>query len=628
MMNPPNKTIISFIALYLVICGLTSANETLLPLKNDEVPRTYESLWKDYDPRKEPLEIEILKEWEQEGVVLRVLRYRVGIFKGKKAAVAAIYAFPKGSDDVPGLLHIHGGGQYADFRAPLANAKRGYATISIAWAGRINAPGYIVNPDVVELFWNGKTQDPKHKLTTDWGALDAYHSPSRNLKNDFQSLAPESWTLDPIESPRNSPWFLCTLAARRALTFLEQQPEVNPKKLGVYGHSMGGKITVMTAGSDSRVKAAAPSCGGMSDRVSDNRLYRATIGDDNYLRHITCPIIFLSPVNDFHGRIDDLQTALGEIKTKDWRVTCSPHHNHQDTHEYQVVGSLWFDQYLKADFSFPNSPALNLTLNHPSGIPFVRITADDSKRILAVDVFHTRHGQAVGEKDDPLNTKTRFWHHTSAIRSGDDWAAELPLFGTDKPLWVYANVRYALGNKVQAVGYYFGSYDSDEFVITSPMSMATPNQLQTAGVKSTLKPSLLIEDFENDWKKEWFNYDEKQWTLRTYKINDPIWQAPEGAKLAFEVKSDSPNKLVIGLDTYATQVELRSDTDWQEIILSPEDFQDAHKIKRVDWNDCRELRIGPHDTLKSNRDGKEIKWNPGATWKGKPPEFRKLRWIK
>ena len=115
------------------------SQETFPPLKAGKVPQTVEALWTDYDPSKEPLDIEILKEWEEDGVVMQVLRYRIGIFKGKKAMMAAIYGYPKGATNLPGLVQIHGGGQYADYRAVLTNAKRGYATISIAWAGRINA---------------------------------------------------------------------------------------------------------------------------------------------------------------------------------------------------------------------------------------------------------------------------------------------------------------------------------------------------------------------------------------------------------------------------------------------------------------------------------------------------------
>lgn len=65
-------------------------------------------------------------------MVLRVLRYHIGVFKGQKAMMAAIYGFPKGGAKLPGLVQIHGGGQYADYKAVLTNAKRGYATISIA----------------------------------------------------------------------------------------------------------------------------------------------------------------------------------------------------------------------------------------------------------------------------------------------------------------------------------------------------------------------------------------------------------------------------------------------------------------------------------------------------------------
>lgn len=103
------------------------------------------------DVQAEPLDVEVLKEWEQDGVVLKVLRYRVGVFKGQKAMMAAVYGYPKGGSKLPGLVQIHGGGQYAQYEPVLTNAKRGYATISIAWAGRIAAPGYQVDPDRVKL---------------------------------------------------------------------------------------------------------------------------------------------------------------------------------------------------------------------------------------------------------------------------------------------------------------------------------------------------------------------------------------------------------------------------------------------------------------------------------------------
>ena len=68
---------------------------------------------------------EKLKEWEEDGVVLRIVRYRIGIFKGQKAMMAAAYGYPKGERDLPGLVQIHGGGQYADYRAVLTRHSHG-----------------------------------------------------------------------------------------------------------------------------------------------------------------------------------------------------------------------------------------------------------------------------------------------------------------------------------------------------------------------------------------------------------------------------------------------------------------------------------------------------------------------
>lgn len=603
-------------------------HETLPPLQAGHAPASFDELCSGYDPAVEPLETEVLRQWEDDGVVLRVVRYRIGIFKGRKAMMAAIYGFPKGGSKLPGLVQIHGGGQFADYRAPLANAKRGYATVSLAWAGRINAPDYQVDNGKVKLFWDGKTDDPDYRLTTDWGALDAYHAPSRHEKTAFASVAPAAWTLDAVDSPRNNPWFLCLLGARRALTFLAQQPEVDARKLGVYGHSMGGKITVMTAGTDARVKAAAPSCGGLSDRVSDNALYRATIGDDVYLRHLSCPILFLSPANDFHGHIQDLQQALAEINSPAWRVTCSPHGNHQDLAEYEVAGLLWFDQQLKGTFRLPETPGTALDLTNPGAIPRFTVKPDASTTILAVDVYYTQQGPDAGESEDLEHATNRFWHHAEAARRGNVWVAELPLLTVARPLWVYANVLYPLAEPVTGAGYYYGTYTATRFNLSSKMRIASPQQLQAAGVRAGDQPSLMIEEFGPNWQKEWFTYDlTDDWARKTHKLHDPKWTPPEAAALTMEVRSEQANMLVAGIDRFAAEVRLDGGTQWQRIILSPADFHDASNKKLGGWQGIGELRLGARETLRSNAGGDDRQLELGARWRGAPPAFRNLRWV-
>ncbi len=608
------------------------AEETLPPLVDGKVPQSHAELWADFDPRAEPLDLEILKEWEEEGVVLKVLRYRIGIFKGQKAMMVAVYGYPKGGTKLPGLVQIHGGGQYADYKAPLVNGKRGYATISIGWAGRISAPDYRVGPGEVKLFWEGKTDDPAYRVTTDWGALDAYHAPSRNPGNSFLSTAPAAWTLDAVDSPRNNPWFLVTLGARRALTFLEQQPEVDPGKLGVYGHSMGGKLTVQTAGSDSRVKAAVPSCGGISDRTNDSELFVKTITDDKALKNITCPILFQSPANDFHGKINDLHGAIAEIQREDWRVTCSPHHNHQDTANYEVASQLWFDGQLKDAFAFPATPRLTVKLDGPVGIPYASVVVDDSKPVLGVEFYYTQHGQMDGGKDDMNNTKSRFWHFAKAERRRDpsppnEWHSIFLIASVDKPLWVYANVIYSLEEPVSYAGYYYGVGSSKEVTVSSLMFVASATEVKESGVDPGLAPSLVIESFEGDWEKEWFTYRPEEWGRHTNKLYSEVWKAPEGATLAIEVRAEEANRFALRIDTFATEIALKGGTEWEGVELSPSDFENAAGETLENWDGIRNLSLSATETLRTKVDGEDKQVKFGAPWQGADPEFRNLRWL-
>lgn len=621
------KNILLLTCLSLIIfCQQTVGQETFQHLKHHKAPQSFTALWKDFDPRKEPLDIEILKEWEEDGVVMKVIRYRIGIFKGQKAMMAAIFGYPKGATNLPGLVQIHGGGQFADYRAVLTNAKRGYATISLAWTGRINAPGYLVHTDIVKLFWDGATHDSAYKVTTDWGALDGYHAPSKHPENSFLEIPTASWTLDSIPSPRNNSWFLCTIGARRALTFLENQSQVNPEKLGVYGHSMGGKLTILTTGSDKRVKASAPSCGGISDITNTNQLFNATLGDEPYLKRISCPTIFLSPSNDFHGRINDLQKAVKDIQSNNWRITCSAHHNHQDNAEAEVATQLWFDQYLKGTFTFPETPKSSLQLTSKNGIPLFSVVPDTTKKILYVAIYYTQQGQMDGMEDDRENTMNRFWFHARATKKGNTWTAELPILSTNKPLWAYANVVYALDKTVKGAGYYYGIYSADKFSLSSTLSMVSPAQLNAKGVVATMQPSSTIETFEDDWEKEWFTYKPEDWARNTHKLHNDKWIAPQNATMAFEVYSAEPNKMVVGIDNYATEIKLQGGA-WQQIVLSASDFQNAGKKTLSGWSGIKELRLGMRETLNEKINDQQLKLVFGAKWIGAPPTFKNLRWL-
>ena len=65
-----------------------NAKDTFEPYAFSDVPKTAGALWEDYDPRREPLDIEIVQEWENDGVVTRYVTFTVGTFKGKESRLA------------------------------------------------------------------------------------------------------------------------------------------------------------------------------------------------------------------------------------------------------------------------------------------------------------------------------------------------------------------------------------------------------------------------------------------------------------------------------------------------------------------------------------------------------------
>ena len=44
---------------------LIAQTETLPPLKDGKAPQTFEEMWAGFDPQREPLDTEVLKEWEK-----------------------------------------------------------------------------------------------------------------------------------------------------------------------------------------------------------------------------------------------------------------------------------------------------------------------------------------------------------------------------------------------------------------------------------------------------------------------------------------------------------------------------------------------------------------------------------
>lgn len=579
----------------------------------DEVPKSVNELFADFDPQKDPIDVKIIREWESSGIVYRYVTFHIGVFKNQPARMAAFFAFPVDAKKLPGLLHLHGGGQRASLKEVEFYAKRGYACLSLNWGGR-------------------EMEDARDgDLNTDWGAVD----PTQKNVPGYFNLKPGDNYLDPFESPRNNNWYLLTLGSRRGLTFLEQQPEVDPDRLGVYGHSMGGNLTIYVAGTDGRVKVAAPSVGGSGFRTQpwpllaeqrkqipngDVELFNATIGFESYAPHVKAPTLWLSATNDFHGIMDDTYRTGGLIPHKNVRYAFTPHMNHRFTPDFAVTRPLWIDQFLKGRFAFPATPASELLLSTDDGVPVFKITPDALLPIERVQLLYSV---------DP-DPQARFWRTATATatKAGNVWSAPLPIPSVDQPLFAFANVHYRL-EKSETVPF---ASPTKVFAISSMLNTATPNDLQRAEVKATDKANSVIDDFKHGWQ-DWYLLSANNphhWEYSTRKLSDPKWQGQTGQRLVLDVRAEKPNELVIMLtqnffrpyrgksQEFVAVVKL-SGNGMQAISLTPNDFLTADGEKLSSWKHVDLLSLRAYQDKGSKLLGSK-------NWDGPQPTLCELRW--
>ena len=610
-----------------LLATLTSVcAETLPPLKDGKVPQNLDELWMGFDPLKEPLEAEVTKEWEQDGIVCQIVRYRVGVFKGQPATVAAFFAAPKGAKSLPGLMHIHGGGQSANLGSVISDAKRGYASLSLNWGGN------------KMTLSDGKIYDG---LNTDWGAVDATHEPKRNKVNHFAgSTAPDAYTLDAVDSPRNDNWFLVTLAARRGLTFLQSRPEVDPARLGVYGHSMGGRLTTQLTGIDARVKAAVPSCGGSGDltatldqmpggqRSKRSPLDLETISENPYIRRLSVPTLWFSPTNDFHAHMDNMAWTWRDVPDALLRLSMSPHFNHRHDHASALTQHLWFETYLKGKTGLvPTTPKIALELG-PT--PKVVVTPDASLPCQTVRIYYTQD----------VHELTRHWRSAEVRQDNGRWVAEAPIMDPTQPLFAYASTVYATPEEYRKIANPPGTANSDTYYFSSRETWATPAQLKAAGAQATDNPDRMIcadSAAWGDWYRlNWGHPD--LWSVYTRKVKDAKWRGPAGAKLRFEIAAREDSWLAVRCMSndwgafaagpkaeYATVKKLEVKDGWATVEVDLAELRPlgATKGKLAVWSTLTEIGLTPNIPAEL----KTADMTPAKGWtRGFELKVRNLRW--
>jgi len=482
-------------------------------------------------------------------------------------------------------LHIHGGGQTASLDWVKFWTKRGYVCATFDFCGP----------------WADRTE------VTEWGPI----------KHANMAQAAGGYQVDP--TPRESSWYHWTVASRRAITLLASDPRVDAQRIGIFGISMGGTLTWMVAGSDPRVKAAAPiyGCGynfdrrktrfGYGDVPPTQTIFQRTASSEAHAPYVTCPVLFLDSTNDFHGWMDDAYLTLGVLQSPHWQAF-TPRYNHHIAPEQGANLPLFMDAQLKGGPALPASPTLRVTLNAegvPQGTVVQDAIAQKATPIEKVDVYYS-----FGDKAPP----TRYWRRAATTGEKGSWLGALPVVDPWETVVAFANVSYTGGaclstNLVRVIPGQLGKARAT-LVAGEPLDPQLAAEswyyLTAYTDPNIAKRMLLVEATPDHGPAVLLNPEVfgnvKRVNIGTHVLGDPQFAGQEGAVLGLDwkgtieppglsasVKAKDFTPLAKSYSTTVTPEELSP--EWGTIKLTLDRFKTPEGASPASWRELDVLQI-------------------------------------
>ena len=564
-------------------CKSPAAQKAHLVATNGESQMlTPPEVWSTFDPNAGSLDEEVLSRW-----TTKTGRYKEAFFsayiEGHTVRVYAIYAAPlqagkpgeggqfHGPDaKVPAVMHLHGGGQTVDERWLEAWTARGYAALTCNY--------------------HGEWEEREHFTIYTQALKQGNHKHFAGME------------MATVPNVRSSSWYIWSAVARRSLTYLCEQPEVDRARLGAFGVSMGG-TTIWSFAMDPRLKAACAiyGCGwnryyrhiprfdpsaAMPEMTHDDRVWLTGMAPEGCAPYVRCPLLFLSGSNDTHGNMDRAYETLARLPADvERRQGFTARFCHHVGADFGQDLFLWMDACLRAGPAWPKSPVARVSLGQ-DGVPVVTITADRPTEVEKVDAYYAVTNPR------PMS---RNWRAATTTASGESWRAALPLLDTNAYLFAFANVRYKNGvhlssNEEALIPATLGAaritdaisnilYDGSDgigsWASSSPCVDPVPPEEIPVPVQAAIGPG----------GKAGFTVIHYVSPI-TYQPGDPKWRAPEDAGLSFRIataKGESFKVLVYedyawpGQQVYEAKVLLKGQADWQTVTLFPANFRGQKK---------------------------------------------------
>jgi len=226
----------------------------------------------------------------------------------------------------------------------------------------------------------------------------------------------------------------------RAVSVLADQPNVDPRQIGVLGYSWGGIAACLLSALDRRVHAVSAILMPLAQEKIDWNDSVSKLGEDrdrwvlaydplSYLGELRQPMQFLAdpsgkfyPVANIQRLRQDLRTptsVLYRVASRDRKTA------------FEEEARVWFDSVLK---TAPRLPSLKAQLD---GKEAVSITAQGDGPLKTVTLYY-----ALG---NPMAFDGRAWKMVEARPEGNRWRAALPKEAIGQEMVYFAVAEEARG---------------------------------------------------------------------------------------------------------------------------------------------------------------------------------------
>lgn len=375
-------------------------------------------VWEGFDARKAPLEASIISAQTQNNIVCSSQIFTAGSSKeGRVRVFCKIFYDGRWQDKRPAVLVL------PSFKNPYSRQAIHYLV----------EEGYVC----CVLDYCGTFADTHTSYPSDLS---------------YASLPSCADHLDDIQNgARNTPWYIWSKVARRAISLLEEQSIVATDRIGVIGFGIGAQLSWQVAGTDNRVRALVAANGGGYRWVGnnpkflgkdipsdDNQLaYSTGVGAETYAMFINCPTLAIVARDSMSCDVDRIGDMLDLVKSKEKHLILSDSCGWQLTKSAGTACLNWLRENLASDNAQHLQPSVRFET--ADGRLYVRVNSAKGAKTRRLYISY-------GEP----SSKERYWS-TMEIQQkvGEhEYVCDVPVYDANELIVAYATFAYDDGDLI------------------------------------------------------------------------------------------------------------------------------------------------------------------------------------